>query len=664
MIARRGFLGSIPALLAAQTAGALNRRDLVSRHSPTLSTFDPRSPLSVGNGEFAFTADVTGLQSFPGLYDAHMPLCTQAQWGWHTSPGRPAGELHLTPFDTHGRQVGYPTSSTGQKELFDWLRENPHRLHLGRIGFAIEHATAVSEIRQTLDLWTGVLHSEFTFAGRRVAVDTCCHPERDLIAVTVRGAIPVVFEFPYGSPEMNAADWTHPEKHETREQASGPDRLELARRLDADSYAVRIAWQTAAKMKRAGPHRFVLTPSHDRLQFVCAFGQAQPVSAAETFTASRRHWERFWTTGAAIDLSANPELARRVVLSQYLTAIQCAGSLPPQETGLTCNSWYGKFHLEMHYWHAAHFPVWGRAPLLERSLDWYRRILPSAREKARSQGYTGARWPKMTAPDGRDSPSPIGPLLIWQQPHPIAMAELCYQAHPNRETLERYRDLVLESAEFMASYAWLDSQRGRYVLGPPVIPAQENHPPRETWNPAFELEYWRHALGVAQQWRERLGMARHPQWDDIRARLSPLPVKDGVYLAHENCPQTFTGRNRDHPSMLGALGVLPGSLVDRETMRRTLRQVFAGWKWEDTWGWDFPMVAMTAASLGEPALAVQALLMPTPKNTWLPNGHNWQRANLPLYLPGNGGLLLAVAHMAQRNAFPENWQIRWESQSR
>jgi hypothetical protein len=35
------------------------------------------------------------------------------------------------------------------------------------------------------------------------------------------------------------------------------------------------------------------------------------------------------------------ELERRIVLSQYQTAIQCAGSLPPQETGLTCNSWFG-----------------------------------------------------------------------------------------------------------------------------------------------------------------------------------------------------------------------------------------------------------------------------------------------------------------------------------
>ncbi|HEU0253316.1 MAG TPA: hypothetical protein VFR12_09820, partial [Pyrinomonadaceae bacterium] len=350
---------------------------------------------------------------------------------------------------------------------------------------------------------------------------------------------------------------------------------------------------------------------------------------------------------------------------------QCCGSMPPQETGLTVNSWYGKFHLEMHWWHAAHFALWNRLPLLERSLAWYSKILPVARQLAKSQGYEGARWPKMVGPEGRDSPSPIGPLLIWQQPHPITYAELCYQARPTRQTLQRYREIVFESADFMASFARYDEKRQRYVLGPPLIPAQENHPPRETWNPTFELAYWRYGLGIAQQWRERLGMARNPLWDRVIARLSSLPVGDGIYLAHENCPQTFTDRNRDHPSMLGALGVLRGDGVDRETMRRTLFKVMKEWKWDQTWGWDYPLTAMTAARLGEGKLAIDALLMTTEKNRYLRNGHNWQRPNLPCYLPGNGGLLYAVAMMAggwrespRRHApgFPDDgsWTVRSE----
>jgi hypothetical protein len=80
---------------------------------------------------------------------------------------------------------------------------------------------------------------------------------------------------------------------------------------------------------------------------------------------------------------------------------------------------------------------------------------------------------------------------------------------------------------------------------------------------------------------------------------------------------------------------------------------------------------MTAARLGERKIALDALLMQTEKNRYLPNGHNWQRPNLPCYLPGNGGLLYAIALMAagwkgapRSNApgFPENesWRVRSE----
>ena len=111
--------------------------------------------------------------------------------------------------------------------------------------------------------------------------------------------------------------------------------------------------------------------------------------------------------------------------------------------------------------------------------------------------------------------------------------------------------------------------------------------------------------------------------------------------------------------------------VDRETMRRTLKKVMKEWDWPETWGWDYPMTAMTAARLGESAMAIDALLMNTPKNHYVANGHNYQRPNLPLYLPGNGGLLYAIALMAngwkgapatRAPGFPSNgsWTVRSE----
>jgi hypothetical protein len=121
--------------------------------------------------------------------------------------------------------------------------------------------------------------------------------------------------------------------------------------------------------------------------------------------------------------------------------------------------------------------------------------------------------------------------------------------------------------------------------------------------------------------------------------------------------------------MLGAYGWLAGDGVDVETMRRTLHRVVKDWQWDRTWGWDYGMAAMTAARLGEPELAIDLLLLDTPKNRYLPNGHNYQRDNLRLYLPGNGALLLAVAMMAggwngapsvATPGFPPEWNVAAE----
>ena len=710
MISRRNFLKALSVgggvlgtglpkiAIAGPSSSSIDRVALVSRHNPVMRQLDPLSPLTVGNGEFAFTADITGLQTFSYHHQNATPLCTMSQWGWHTRPGPPGwvpGPLRLTQYDTHGREVGYATSDDGQAQLFHWLRENPHRLHLGMIRLCVRcggreiSPRDLSDVRQELDLWRGIITSSFKLDGHPVTVKTAVHPRLDLLAVSIRstlvdeGELAVRFEFPYGSSGMQAADWPQYARHTTKIIGKKEGRIDLRRTLDADRYFVTIAWESPAQFEFIDPHAVLLKrkgTAQGSLEFVARFSPDirfdKLPSTQETFAASVDHWKRFWTDGGAVELAQSRdsravELERRVVLSQYLTAIQCSGSMPPQETGLTVNSWYGKFHLEMHWWHAAQFALWNRLPLLEKSLGWYDSILPVAKALARSQGYAGARWPKMVGPEGRDSPSTIGPLLIWQQPHPIFYAELCYRSHPDRRTLERYRSIVFESATFMASFAFWEASRGRYVLGPPVIPAQENHPPRETWNPTFELAYWKWGLQIAQRWRERLGLKRHAEWDKVIRGLSALPVRDGVYLAHENCPQTFSERNYDHPSMLGALGVLPGDGVDRETMRRTLFKTMKEWKWDQTWGWDYPLTAMTAARLGETSVAVDALLMSTEKNRYLPNGHNWQRKNLPCYLPGNGGLLYAIAMMAGgwQNAprkhapgFPQDgsWTVKYE----
>ena len=682
---------------APDGADAIDRRARVARHSPVVRIFESFSALSVGNGGFAFTADATGLQTFPERY-SELPLCTQAEWGWHsdTNPRHYRIEDALVPYDAHGRTVPY--ASADRSDAGKWLRENPHRLSLARIGFVLRRAdgsaarhTDLERVEQRLDLWTGTLDSRFTLDGHAVRVRTSAHPDRDLVAVRVESGsldpdrLAIRVAFPYGGAihTGDPADWEHDARHRTEVAERGRDSVRWARSLDATRYSARARWSSGGRLSQTGPHEFRIEPvaGASLFELTVDFSPTPaadaPPSVSDTEVASARHWDRFWTDGGTLDLDGSKdrrahELERRIVLSEYLTAIQCAGTMPPQETGETFNSWFGKSHLEMHWWHAAHFALWDRAPMLERSLPWYEHIMPEARAIAARQGYRGVRWPKMVGPEGKDSPSGIGVFLVWQQPHPIHLAELVFLATAERRVLERYRRIVFETAEFMASYPFWDEATRRYVLGPPLIPAQESHPPKSTFNPTFELAYWAYGLETAQAWRERLGLAREPRWDRVLRGLSELPMRDGLYVNAESAPTTFTdpGQRRDHPTLLGAYGFVGSPRVDRDAMRRTLSRVMRDWQWAETWGWDYPLVAMTAARLVQPSVAVDALLMDTPKNRYHPNGHNYQRPGLTIYLPGNGGLLSAVAAMAvgwnesrTRHApgFPaDGWTVRWE----
>jgi hypothetical protein len=545
------------------------------------------------------------------------------------------------------------------------------------------------DVEQRLDLWSGVLVSRFRLDGQQVEVETVCHPLRDVLGVRVRspllklGRIGVFLRFPYGTGRVETADWSRPDAHQTRLTRVAPNRALFERKLDSDLYSVAARWTADGVLEEEAKHRYLVKPAanDETFSLVVGFAPQRPPelpSFETTRAVTRDHWNRFWTEGAAIELAGSKdprwrELERRIVLSEYLTAIQCAGRYPPQETGLTFNSWEGKFHLEMHWWHAAQFALWNRLPLLEKSLHYYQAILPKARATAKRQGYTGARWPKMTSPSGDESPSSVGPFLVWQQPHPIFYAELVRRERNDRATLARFKDVVFESAEFLASFATWDEAGKRFVLGPPLQCAQEVFPKDRTQNCTFELVYWRWGLETAQRWRERLSLPREPKWDRVLQGLAKPGVVDGKYVFAETAPDSYVDPRwrRDHPAVLASLGMLPGPGVDLATMSNTLRWVRENWNWPETWGWDYPMVAMTAARLGQTRFAIDALLMDTPKNVYRANGHNHQRPGLTLYLPGNGGLLYAVAMMAAGwdgapdrplPGFPNDgsWSVRFE----
>lgn len=678
----------------------INRQALVERHHVVNKKFDSLSSVSIGNGAFAFTVDVTGLQTFPESYAKGVPLGTQSQWGWHsfTDTAHYRFEETLQYFQFNGRNVPYAVQvkePERNRNAANWFRVNPHRLQLGNLGFLIlkKDGTVATiddlkNIDQTLNQWTGEVHSVFTIEEVRVEVITYAHQQKDLVSFKVissllnTGRLQVRLRFPYPNGEFKDAgtNWVNSSKHQSLLTKTTHGGI-IKRTLDTTNYFVSMQWKESAAITQKDKHDFIIAPAGvETFEMSCSFSSHADKSSLEGFekTAgnSKRYWKQFWESGGAVDFSGTEdpkafELERRIILSQYLTKIQCSGDYPPQETGLTYNSWFGRPHLEMHWWHTIHFALWGRTALMEKSLAWYNTAYSGAKKIAERQGYTGVRWQKMTDNEGNEGPSSVGAFLIWQQPHLIYYAELAYREHKDEKTLARYKDLVFATAEFMSSYAYYDQSTQRYILGKGLIPAQEKFRALETFNPTYELVYWHWALTIAQQWRERLHLPRNKKWDDVLKHLSPLPVQDDKYLFTENGTDSYTNPEYrgDHPSVLGAFGMLPNTMMmDKTRMRNTFDWIYTNWRWKDTWGWDFPMLAMTATRLGMPKQAVDGLLMPEQKNTYLNNGHNFQDDRLTIYLPGNGGLLAAVAMMCagydgskQNNpGIPSHWKVKWE----
>jgi len=684
----------------------IDRHALVTRNNVTIEGFDSLASLSVGNGNFAFTTDLTGLQTFYSEYENGVPLGTQSNWGWHTNPNTENYQWSetLKYWDVQGREVPYRhqiKDDPRKNAACNYFRENPQRLHLGMIGLKLTKSdgtpAAIDDIknaRHELDMWTGKMTSHFEFEGEPVTVETYCNQDQDEISARIespliaKGQLAIQWKFPAAVAENTHAgyDFNSPEKHQSVLEENNGNQAKIHRQLDADSYEVALNWTGDAKLAEAEVHTFVLQPtSGESLEVNCLFAPEVGNKTLADFSATKANneekWPAFWQSGGAVDFSActdsrAKELERRTVLSQYLIQIQSSGSLPPAETGLTYNSWYGKFHLEMHWWHIAHFAQWNRPQYMLEQLDYYNKIYDKSLQTAQDQGYKGVRWPKMIGPDGENSPSSVGSYLIWQQPHIIWFAEQMFRANPTQETIEKYKKLVFATAEFMADFPVWSEEQQQYNLEPPLIPAQEHWPRESTENPPFELAYWHWALTVANEWKERAGETEDAKWEDVRLKLAKPDQADGVYLGIQGATDSYTNMElmEDHPVVLGAYGILPAwDKIDPEVMRKTMHVIAERWDWPSTWGWDYPMAAMSAIRLSEPELALEFLLKDVQKNTYLKNGHNYQSERLRIYLPGNGGFLTTIAMMCagwegctEKNpGFPKDgkWDVKWEDLS-
>src|ERR1035437_7980716 len=89
-------------LTATARSAPIDRHALVTRHNVELHQFDANNPLSVGNGEFCFTVDVTGLQTFPEAFEQTTPRGSGGGGGGGQPVSPQTGGWDFSPFPIQG----------------------------------------------------------------------------------------------------------------------------------------------------------------------------------------------------------------------------------------------------------------------------------------------------------------------------------------------------------------------------------------------------------------------------------------------------------------------------------------------------------------------------------------------------------------------------------
>ncbi|MBQ6619429.1 MAG: hypothetical protein IJH68_04710 [Thermoguttaceae bacterium] len=689
--------------MSASCAQRLDRRAIVGRHN--IDTDANNFLIPVGNGSICFNADETGMQTTGGG--------VMSNWGWFYEAlpeGYTENDLPATGTFQTGRLAGPDLFPKDKAPLERWLIENPRKMGLGRVRLIYADGKEIAKTdilpkRRFLDLWQGLLTSEFRVGEADFTVETVVG-NSDTVALrleqsaSAEGRFVLELAFPYPSTQTDepwVGDYRPSDRHRT--ELTDRDGFQLlthrfgASAMRVCDYSIGLLSPAGQSWERVDENTFRLPLTEPRTDLIFAFipdAQSSPDrwdsgEYRPDFDRLRGEsvsgWESFWRQGGAVDLSLSEdprwfELERRIVLSQYQLKISDSGEYPAAEAGLLAmDCWCDRFHMEMVWWHLAHWFLWQRERYADRALGCYEQFKDGAALLAKQLGYVGYKWQKSVGPNGVTAPWRGNQVLLWKEPHPIFFAELDYRARPCRQTLEKWLDIIDGTADHMADYVTAD-ENGICHLDP-VMPASELGIVRDTF---FDLAYWQIGLSWANRWHERLGIPTSSRWEEVRAHMAPFPLReDGIYhRAPEGVEEHW-----EHPDQIGALGQfspLQLDRLDRAAAVRTVEYAVEHWEWEKCWGWDFPWAAMAAARCGRADLAVEMLLHDSPRNQYDQRGVN-TGGPCP-YLPGNGGLLYAVAMMCagwddgpdkaaaskdtvrqSAPGFPQKWHVRWENLS-
>ncbi len=596
----------------------MKKSDII-KYNLKFNHIDSKNPVTIGNGDFAITLDQTGTQS---LYETYkdIPLSTMSNKNWFYKDKK-----NIKPSYVDGK--AYMLFNLDNDPNYQTNRQYPFKYSFMQIllydNDKLIDINNIKDVKQELDLYKGIVTSSFNYKEKINKTISFIYQDHD------------EFNFKLQSDNLNLAlKFNYPS------YTKNGYRLDILPNVLVKEDRITLLYDDknslSFKLKSSSNYQIVentLIFDDNNVSFSLALDEIKEGKLLDEF------WK--CDNGIIID---NEELVKKMVLSKYLLHVNSTGIYPPQESGLTYNCWNSKFHLEMHLIHSLWNIYNNHVGDLVKSFDYYLSIMPSSLKRASLNGYKGLRFPKMTGPDGEDSPSNIGPLLIWQAPHILFMLQEIYYLYNKENIIKKYEPLISGTIDFMISFLTLKDSK--YQMLDPLLEACESIPLDRCQNPSFELEYWRYTL--ERQPKIDTVLYGHQRYDylDITSKIITPKEDDGIYLKTYGVIDKYD-LYKDHPTEGFLMSFFKSKIVDKEKMVKTIDYILKNMDLSSYWGWDFPFLGLSLLNCGEIEKSIEVTQLNTINNQYLYNGYNTSpRDDLKVYLPGNGAFLIYYYYLS------------------
>lgn len=596
----------------------MKKSDII-KYNLKFNHIDSKNPVTIGNGDFAITLDQTGTQSLYEIYK-DIPLSTMSNKNWFYKDKK-----DIKPSYVDGK--AYMLFNLDNDPNYQINRQYPFKYSFMQIllydNDKLIDINNIKDVKQEIDLYKGIVTSSFNYKEKINKTISFIYQDHD------------EFNFKLQSDNLNLAlKFNYPS------YTKNGYRLDILPNVLVKEDRITLLYDDknslSFKLKSSSKYQIVentLIFDDNNVSFSLALDEIKEGKLLDEF------WK--CDNGIIID---NEELVKKMVLSKYLLHVNSTGIYPPQESGLTYNCWNSKFHLEMHLIHSLWNIYNNHVGDLVKSFDYYLSIMPSSLKRASLNGYKGLRFPKMTGPDGEDSPSNIGPLLIWQAPHILFMLQEIYYLYNKENIIKKYEPLISGTIDFMISFLTLKDSK--YQMLDPLLEACESIPLDRCQNPSFELEYWRYTL--ERQPKIDTVLYGHQRYDylDITSKIITPKEDDGIYLKTYGVIDKYD-LYKDHPTEGFLMSFFKSKIVDKEKMVKTIDYILKNMDLSSYWGWDFPFLGLSLLNCGEIEKSIEVTQLNTINNQYLYNGYNTSpRDDLKAYLPGNGAFLIYYYYLS------------------